>query len=110
MRYRDDLEDSSFEDTPLTAMGGLEHSNTATKAFSNASLGNASAMADIAGASVSAATDRQIARMRAEEYARRNKKSGVGGVFNLLGTAASFIPGAGPLIGKGLGAIGGFLD
>lgn len=109
MRYRDYWEDSSFGETPLTAMGGLEDSNKAVKAFSNASLGNASTMADIAGAGINAATDRQIARMRAEEYARRNKKSGVGGVFNLLGTAASFIPGAGPLIGKGLGAIGGFL-
>ena len=109
MGYRDYLDDPSFGATPLTAMGGVEPSNTGVNAFANDSLGRSSAMANIIGAGMDAGTDRQIARMRAEEYARRNKKSGIGGVFNLLGTAASFIPGAGPLIGKGLGAIGGFL-
>lgn len=44
-----------------------------------------------------------------ERRAQRKRQSGgfLGGAFNFLGTAASFIPGAGPLIGAGLKAVGG---
>lgn len=39
---------------------------------------------------------------------QQKRRSGgfLGGAFNFLGTAASFIPGAGPLIGAGLKAVG----
>lgn len=45
----------------------------------------------------------------AARRAAKKKQSGglFGGLFNVAGTAASFIPGVGPLIGAGLKAVGG---
>lgn len=44
----------------------------------------------------------------AERRAQKKRQSGgfLGGLFNVAGTAASFIPGAGPFISAGLKAVG----
>ena len=43
-------------------------------------------------------------QMAKEQESQQKRKSGMGLFGGLLGTAASFIPGAGPLIGKGISA------
>lgn len=44
----------------------------------------------------------------AERRAQKRRQGGgfLGGLFNVAGTAASFIPGVGPLVGAGLKAVG----
>ena len=107
MSYRD-YDDFGLGDTPLTAMGGgVEPSNAMTNALGSVTRDRTLAAAGMLGTAMEGASNRQLARMRAEEYARRSKKSGIGGVFSLLGAATGAIPGVGPWLGAGFKAAGG---
>ena len=110
MKYRDYLDavNSSFGGNVLSAIGGFEPETTGTDAFASALTQDAKTATNILGGAMEGGTMRQIAKMRADEYRRQQGNKTAGGIFNLLGTAASFIPGAGPLIGGAIKSAGGF--
>lgn len=93
----------------------LFNDGRAARALLGAQTANQERNIEFTGAAMNAIGERQ----RALEYARafeeqrkrekrdQQKRGLFGGVFNALGTAASFFPGVGPLIGAGLKGIGG---
>lgn len=93
----------------LSAISGFEPETAGTDAFASALTQDAKTATNILGGAMEGGTMRQIAKMRADEYRRQQSKKTAGGIFNVLGTAASFIPGVGPLVGGAIKGAGSFL-
>lgn len=108
MSYRSYLDDSESSSPGLSALGGFEPSTVGAGLLGGIPGKNAELGAGLIGSAIDAKGQREAARQLAEAHMAQQKRKGIGGIFDVLGTAASFIPGAGPLIGGAIKGAGGF--